>query len=145
MAREWWNNNLERWSKGHANLIWHRLEQNIFPWVGHRSIAEISSRELLETLRRIEKRGAIETARRVNQVCGQIFLYGIASGYCENNPAAGLSSILRQRKTVHFAAITDPAKVRMVEVSISAISKIDPERTSRVDMKSVVTLRNRKE
>ncbi len=111
VAREWWKTNHEKWSEGHADLIWRRLEKNIFPWIGHRPVSEITSRELLETLRRIEKRGALETARRINQVCGQVFLYAIGCGYCENNPANGLTVVLKRRKPRNFAAITDPAKV----------------------------------
>lgn len=120
VASEWWKSRKEEWSKGHAALTWRRLEKNIFPWIGHRPVSEITSRELLEALRKIEARGAIETARRICQVCGQIFLYGVACGYCENNIANGLTTALKKQKPRNFAAITDPAKMRTLLRDIDA-------------------------
>jgi len=111
VAAEWWCSKKDIWSDGHAALIWRRLEMNTLPWLGDRPVIEITARELLEVLRKIEARGAIETARRICQVCGQVFMYGVACGYCENNIASGLVTALKQRKTRHYAAITEPDKV----------------------------------
>ena len=112
VAAEWWRSKKDIWSDGHAALIWRRLEKNVLPWLGDRPVIEITARELLEVLRKIEARGAIETARRICQVCGQVFMYGVACGYCENNIASGLVTALKQRKTRHYAAITEPDKVK---------------------------------
>ena len=64
IAREWHEKNLVRWSDRHGETIIHRLEVDIFPLIGHRPIKEISAPELLDTLRKIEKRGAIEISHR---------------------------------------------------------------------------------
>ena len=85
-----------------------RLEQDVFPWLGVRPIRGIEAPELLECLRRVEARGAIETAHRIKDACGQVFRYGIAAGHCERNPAADLREALRPVPTRHLAAIVDP-------------------------------------
>ncbi len=70
--------------KGGESVI-SRLENNIFPWVGKESISSITAPMLLEQLRRIEDRGAIETSHRVKQICGQVFRYAIATGRAESS------------------------------------------------------------
>lgn len=95
-------------SAGHAERTRIRLERDIFPWLGRRPIAEIEPPELLACLRRIEDRGAIETAHRAKDACGQVFRYGIAAGHCKRNPAADLRDALRPVQSRHHAAIVDP-------------------------------------
>lgn len=63
-----------KWVPSHGERIIRRLERDIFPWLGKRPIAEISALELLAILRRIEKRGAIETAHRALQNCDKYFV-----------------------------------------------------------------------
>jgi integrase len=97
-------------SPGHADRTRIRFEQDVFPWLGRRPIAEIEAPELLECLRRIEARGAIETAHRAKDSCGQVFRFGIASGLCVRDPAADLKDALRPVPTRHHAAIVEPVK-----------------------------------
>lgn len=97
-------------SEGHAERSRLRLEKDIFPWIGERPIAEIEAPEVLAALRRIEQRGAFETAHRAKVACGQVFRFGIASGYCVRNPAADLRDALRPVPSRHHAAITDPTR-----------------------------------
>ncbi|MBZ8138851.1 integrase [Rubrivivax gelatinosus] len=111
VAREW----LElvhavKCSEGHAERTRIRLEQDAFPWLGRRPIAEIEAPELLKTLRRVVDRGAIETAHRLKDACGQVFRYGIATGACCRNPAADLRDALPPVLTRHHAAVIEPAK-----------------------------------
>lgn len=81
VARDWLKTVHEpKVSEGHSERTRIRFEQDVFPWLGRRPFAEIESPELLECLRRIESRGAVETARRVKDACGQAFRFGIASG-----------------------------------------------------------------
>ena len=109
LAREWLKTVHEvKVSEGHAERTRIRLEQDVFPWLGRRPIAEIESPDLLECLRRIEARGAIETAHRVKDSCGQVFRFGIASGACTRDPAASLKDALRPVPTRHLAAIVEP-------------------------------------
>ena len=65
VAREWAQKNAHRWTEGHAELNLRRLEMNIFPYIGKKPVGEIFASELLECLRRIEARGALEVTRRV--------------------------------------------------------------------------------
>lgn len=112
VAREWHQAvHVAKVSEGHAarNLL--RLEQDAFPWLGSIPIADITAPKLLESLRRVEARGAIETAHRVRQVCGQVFRYGIATGRCERDPAADLRDALQPVIVTHHAAIIDPKQV----------------------------------
>jgi integrase len=87
------------------------LEVHAFPWIGTRSIAEISASELLAMLRRVEVRGKLETAQRVKQRCGQIFRYAVATARAERDSTADLRGALATPKRQHRAAITDPQRV----------------------------------
>ena len=111
VAVEWFAKNQPTWAKGHAQTIISRLRANVFPWIGGRPISEITAPELLTILRRVESRGAIETAHRVKTICGQVFRYAVATGRAERDPAADLKGALAQRKPRHMAAITKPKEV----------------------------------
>lgn len=109
VAREWWSVvHSAKVSEGHAARTLIRLENDIFPFIGGRLLTEVEAPELLSVLRKIEARGAIETAHRAKDACGQIFRYGIAAGYCTRNPAADLREALKPVPTRHYAAIVDP-------------------------------------
>ena len=111
IAREWFARLKPTWNNDHADRIIARLERDIFPWVGGRPIAEVTAPDLLAALRRIESRGALETAHRALGTCGQVFRYGIATGRCERDPSRDLRGALPPVKEAHFAAVTAPAKV----------------------------------
>ena len=98
-------------SDGHADRTRIRLEQDAFPWLGRRPIASIKPAELLECLRRVEARGAIETAHRVKYACGQVFRYGVSTQRCERDIAADLRDALTPVNVQHHAALTDPKRV----------------------------------
>ena len=111
VARDWLTTIHEaKVSAGHAERTRIRLEQDAFPWLGRRPIAEIDAPELLTALRRVEARGALETAHRIKVACGQVFRYGIAIGACQRNPASDLKDALRPVLTRHHAAIVDPKR-----------------------------------
>lgn len=112
VAREWHKLiHLQKTSDGHAARTLIRLEQDAFPYIGAQPIGEITAPALLSVLRRVEDRGAIETAHRVKQACGQVFRYGIATGRCERDPSADLKDALKPVIVKHHAAITDPKAV----------------------------------
>jgi integrase len=111
VAREWFAKHSPNWAASHASKIIQRLEKDFLPWLGGRPIAEITAPELLSVLRRIENRGALETAHRAHQNCGQVFRYGVATGRCDRDPAGDLRGALSPAKHEHFAAITEPAEV----------------------------------
>lgn len=109
VARDWLTTVHEaKVSAGHAERTRIRFEQNAFPWLGRRPIAEIDAPELLTTLRRVIARGAIETAHRLKDASGQVFRYGIATGVCTRNPATDLRDALPPVPTRHLAAVVDP-------------------------------------
>ncbi|WP_422014577.1 tyrosine-type recombinase/integrase [Roseateles sp.] len=112
VAREWLSTvHAVKVSQGHHDRTRIRFEQDAFPWIGRRPLGEIDAPELLAVLRRVEARGAIETAHRIKDACGQVFRYGIAAGACTRNPAADLRDALRPVQTRHHSAITEPAEV----------------------------------
>lgn len=111
LAGEWHAKFTPKWTKEHGSRILIRLEQNIFPWIGIRPITEVTAPELLSALRRVESRGANETAHRVLQICKQVFRYAIAAGRAVRNISADLIGALALVRKKHHASITDPIKV----------------------------------
>lgn len=111
VAREWHDKFTSTWTEGHAVTIMARLEQNVFPWLGKMPIGEIEAPDVLATLRRIEARGAVETAHRVKTICGQVFRYAIATGRAKRDVAADLKGALPPANAKHHASVTDPKKV----------------------------------
>lgn len=95
VAREWHEIQLPRWSKVHAKDVLRSLEENVFPEIGDMPISEIKAPRLLEVLRKIEARGAIETAHRVRSRMSSAFVFAIASGIHDSDPAASLGKALR--------------------------------------------------
>jgi integrase len=106
VAREWHAYKLDSWQERTAKNILHRLEKDIFPLIGKHPIAEIKAPVILDVLRQIEKRGAVEMAKRQGQVCGQIFRYAIACGKADNDPVPNLRGALKTTTRGHHAAIT---------------------------------------
>jgi integrase len=111
VAREWFGKFSKAWAASHADKIIRRLERDVFPWIGGRPIAEVTAPELLAVLRRVENRGALETAHRAKQNCGQIFRYAIATGRAERDPSADLRGALPPTQETHHASITDPKAI----------------------------------
>ena len=94
------------------------LKNDLFPYLGKRPISRITSPDLLKTLRRIESRGAIETAHRAKQLAGQIFRYAVATGRAERDPSVDLKDALAQPKRTHFKSLTEPSDVAPLMVAI---------------------------
>lgn len=111
IAREWYAKFSPQWVPSHGEKIIRRLERDIFPWLGNRPINEISAPELLTALRRIESRGALDTAHRAHQNCGQVFRYAVATGRAERDPSGDLRGALPPVRQVHHSSITDPQAI----------------------------------
>jgi len=111
IAREWFSKKSPGWAASNADKIIQRLENDAFPWLGAKPIAEINPPELLKALRRIEERGAVETAHRVRNYCSAIFRYAIQTGRAERDPSADLRGALPTHVKQHRAAITDPKAI----------------------------------
>lgn len=110
VAREWHTKYASTWDARHAGTILRRFERDIFPWIGARPIADVSAPDLLSVLRRIEERGALETAHRALGSCGQVFRYAVATGRAERDPSGDLRGVLPPVAGEHFAAVTEPAQ-----------------------------------
>lgn len=111
VAREWHAKFCPGWVPAHAERVLRLLARDVFPWLGKRPVHAISAPELLAVARRVEGRGALETAHRALQNCGQVFRYAIATGRAERNPAADLRGALPPVIETHHASITEPKAV----------------------------------
>ena len=111
VAREWFAKFSPNWVASHSDRILRRLERDIFPWIGATSIANVAAPELLQVLRRIENRGAVETAHRALQNCGQVFRYAVATGRAARDPSADLRGALPPVREKHYPSITDPKEI----------------------------------
>lgn len=111
IAREWHERFKPTWTPGHALTTITRLDRDAFPWIGARPVGEIKAPELLSVLRRIESRGALETAHRVKSIAGQVFRYAVATGRAERDPVGDLKGALPPATPVHRAALTEPKEV----------------------------------
>lgn len=111
IAREWHGKQTPKWAGSNSRKIISLLERDLFPWLGDKPIKDLNASELLKALQRIEQRGAIETAHRALQVCGQIFRYAISTKRAERNIAADLQGSLSPMIKKHHAAITEPKEI----------------------------------
>ena len=111
IAREWIAKQKHKWSNGHTCGVTRKLELNIFPWLGKRPIKQITAKDLLTVLGKMEKRGVPYSAGRVKAIVGQVFRYAIATDRAENDPSAALQGSLTPTITKHRATITAPKKI----------------------------------
>ena len=111
IAREWYESRYRTWSDSHASRTLAYLENDIFPWIGRLAIATIEAPTLLECLRRVESRGATETANRLRAVAGQIWRYAIATGKAKRDIAADLIGALTPHTSKNFSHIKDPKQL----------------------------------
>jgi integrase len=110
VALEWFEKQEPHWSEAHAVRAKRQFERDLFPWLGARRLADIEPVELLATLRKIEERGAVETADRGLMLARQVWRYGVATGRVSRDITADLKGALSPYRGKHFAAITDPAQ-----------------------------------
>jgi integrase len=111
VALEWFEKKSPGWVPKHSIKIIERLKRDIFPWLGSRPVAEVTAPEVLAVLRRIEERGAVETAHRALGDISAIFCYAVATGRVLSDPCRDLRGALAPRRKRHLAAITDPTKI----------------------------------
>ena len=111
VAREWHKIFLKNTGADHSREILHRLERDVFPWVGATPMKSITAPALLAVVRRIESRGAPETARRVLQYLSRVGRYAVATGRAERDAAADLRGALPPGTKKHFASLTEAKEV----------------------------------
>jgi len=118
VSLEWYAKQHPHWSKSHSDRVLRSIQRDLIPHIGSKPLNDLSPVDVLHTLRRVEARGAIETAHRVKQVAGQVFRYGIATGRAERDPTQDLAGALQKPIEKHLAAITNPAEVAQLMKAI---------------------------
>jgi len=112
VARDW----LEKTAANRAEVTQGKvrtwLEKDVFPHIGQMPMRSIGPRDVLEkVVRRMEARGALDTAHRIKQLCGQVFRYAVVTGSAERDVTADLKDALKTKTKEHHAALTDPKDV----------------------------------
>lgn len=105
IARRWHDIQKSKLSEDYANLVLTRLENDVFPYIGKLPINEITPMIILQVLRRVEDRGAIETAHRLKAKCSEIFCFAIIEQIIDIDPTAALKKALKTCQTENFASI----------------------------------------
>ena len=111
IGREWFEKFGTQWVDSHASKISRRLERDLFPHFKGIGINTVRPIELLSVLRRVEARGALETAHRLLQNCGQIWRYAVSTGRAEYDVTLSLKGALPPANETHLGAITEPAEI----------------------------------
>lgn len=110
MAQEWMEKTGgKRGDKTQGRIVsW--FERFVYPSFGHLPITEVTPRDVLAMLRKIEDRGAIDSARRVRAYCSEVFQFASVQGFVDRDPTAGLLKAMVEKQEKHYASITDPIK-----------------------------------
>jgi integrase len=112
VARTWWAINRASWSSHTAERTLTSLEKDVFPWLGGTPMAEIKPKDVLAVCRRVQSRGAIETAHRVKNYISMAFRFAVGEGVAESDPCRDLrGNLIPAPKARNFASFTDPVKV----------------------------------
>jgi integrase len=121
VAREWH----AHWSSGrherHAYYVLRRLEADVFPEIGSFPLGDLATSAFRNVVQKIERRGALDIAKRVLQTCGQIMRYAVVNDLTTQNPVAGVkpADILKSRKKRHFPRV-DAAELPKLLSAIDA-------------------------
>jgi integrase len=134
IAREWHSKQTERWTERHAHYVLRRLEADIFKDIGERPIVEITPPELLQVLQKIEKRGAIDIAKRALQTCGQIFRFAIATGRTQRDLSSDLKGALATRKKTNYSRLKENELPEFFE----KLEKYDGERQTKLALEFLI-------
>ncbi|WP_245573470.1 tyrosine-type recombinase/integrase [Marinimicrobium agarilyticum] len=105
LARDWWEQQKGTWTEDHADRIWGRMENDVVPHIGHLLISEIRPQDIIEVIRKIEGRGSLDVASRVQQDIRRVCRYATHMGLLTNNPAGDLGGVLKSRKRSHRPAL----------------------------------------
>lgn len=122
VAREWFVTYSSGWTESNRAKILARQEKDVFPFLGRLPIGEITAPAVLAVARRIEKRGAVDTAHRAMQDCSRIFRYAVATGRGERDPVADLKGALSPVRSTSYASIKEPKAIGALLRDINAYS-----------------------
>jgi integrase len=130
VAREWYSSQIWRWSDSYSDHIIRRFERDIFPWIGSTPIENITPKEILACLKRIEARGTRETAHRVHRNIGLVFRHAATTRRCRIDPSASLTRALQPTDEKRLASITAPKEFGGLLRAIDAYSGSHTVRTA---------------
>ncbi|MDR1126083.1 MAG: integrase arm-type DNA-binding domain-containing protein [Deltaproteobacteria bacterium] len=111
VAREWFDKHINNLAPGYSKKVRSLFERQIFPVFGGKQISEVEPSDILKAARHVEESGAVETAHRLVQLCGQLLRYGIATGRCKYDITQGLHGALPKTTVQHMSAITDKKRI----------------------------------
>lgn len=108
VARRWFSSRAAAWVSSYSERIWSRIADDVLPALGHKDVGEIEPQEVLELLRRVEDRGALEMAKRIRQTMSAIFRYAVAENKSKSDPAAPIKDAMKSRPPQkHRAALRE--------------------------------------
>jgi integrase len=113
VACAWYERKSKKLAESTKFKMWRRLELYVLPVIGARPVSEIVARDMLDIVRAIEAKGALEIAKRMHNTCGRISRYAVTEGLVDRNPTADidLCDVLAERLERHHASIRDPKEV----------------------------------
>jgi len=112
VARAWHELSKPQWGAIHADDVLRSLERDVFPDIGKLPISELTPPTIFDVLKAVEDRGSIETAKRIRQRISAVFVYAIAKGLADSDPAERLGAALKPVRSGRQPAITDLARLR---------------------------------
>ncbi|HEN4997683.1 TPA: integrase arm-type DNA-binding domain-containing protein [Klebsiella aerogenes] len=104
LAIEWHATN-KKWSEEHSRRVLKSLEDNLFPAIGKRNIAELKTRDLLAPIKAVEMSGRLEIASRLQQRTTAIMRYAVQSGLLDYNPAQEMAGAVASSNRQHRPAL----------------------------------------
>lgn len=105
LAKEWFDKEAINWKPIHSDKVWRQMERDLFPILKNQSVDQISPTDLLEVLRKVEARGALDVASRLRQRCEAIFRHAILTERATTNPATQLVGVLKTKKVEHLNSL----------------------------------------
>lgn len=112
ISREFAESHLSRCTERHQQKVLRQMELYLFPWVGNKSMADLSPQDILACVKRVQTQNKMDTAHRILQSAGQVFRYAVQTGRAERDITADLRGVLPAHDVKHMPAPTDPEKVR---------------------------------
>ncbi|MCU9688542.1 tyrosine-type recombinase/integrase, partial [Escherichia coli] len=104
LAVEWHATN-KKWSEEHSRRVLKSLEDNLFPAIGKRNIADLKTRDLLAPIKAVELSGRLEVASRLQQRTTAIMRYAVQSGLLDYNPAQEMVGAVASSNRQHRPAL----------------------------------------
>ena len=106
VARRWFDVKKGGWMDSYSSKVIRRLELHAIPHFGDKLLEDISPKVVLDACRVVEKRGNLETAHRVRELCSAVFCFAISEGRDLTDPCRDIRAALKKTECNHFAAIT---------------------------------------